>query len=48
MRQKFEENRHVKDPIKARMLLEEAEKKFEYIQNPDPITCKKPHYFIIL
>ncbi|KAK7583975.1 hypothetical protein V9T40_004938 [Parthenolecanium corni] len=37
MRQKFEENRHIKDPIKAKQILEEATEKFEYIRHPDPI-----------
>lgn len=40
MRQKFEENRHIKDPIKAKQILEEATEKFEYIRHPDPILCK--------
>ncbi len=40
MRQKFEENRHIKDPIKAREVLKQAEEKFEYIRNPDTIRCK--------
>lgn len=39
MRQKFENNRHVKDPIKAKQLVEEAEEKFRMIRNPDPLCC---------
>lgn len=39
MRQKFDEKRNIKDPIKAKLALEEAEKEFEYIRHPNPITC---------
>lgn len=40
MRQKFEENRNIKDPIKAKQVLDEAREKFEYIRHPDPIRCE--------
>lgn len=40
MRQKFEENRNIKDPIKAKQVLDQAREKFEYIRHPDPVRCK--------